>query len=321
MGERKACCIAERRMTETKLIRGYIFNMQHYSIHDGPGIRTTVFMKGCPLSCIWCQNPESQALRPELFFNSEKCIGCGKCVKACPKDAIKIVKKRSKTRRELCDGCGKCTEACPNEARSLMGRYVTAEEVFKEVSGDSIFYQRSGGGVTLSGGEPLLQPDFAAALLRLCRDAGIHTALDTCGYAKWETARKVLKYIDLVLFDFKYMNPKEHKKSTRVSNELILENARKILHELAIPMLARVPVIPGYNDSLTNLEATIKFITKELSDSVKVHLLPYHRLGEAKYERLEKVSKSTAIQPPSEEYMAKLQQMVERMGLQAYIGG
>lgn len=308
-------------MTETKTIKGYIFNIQHYSIHDGPGIRTTVFMKGCPLSCLWCQNPESQALQPELFFNNDLCTGCGKCVKACPRDAIKIVKKHSKTKRELCDNCGECAEVCPNEARSMMGRYITAAEVYKDVAADSMFYRRSGGGITLSGGEPLMQPDFTTAILKMCRDDGIHTVLDTCGYAKWETVKKVLKYTDMVLFDFKHMDPKEHKKSTGVSNELILENAKRIYHELHVPMLARVPVIPGYNDSMTNLEATVKFITKELSSSVKIHLLPYHRLGETKYQRLERTSRSNSIQPPDEEYMAKLQKTVERMGLQSYIGG
>jgi pyruvate formate lyase activating enzyme len=302
-------------------IKGHIFNIQHYSIHDGPGIRTTVFMKGCPLSCLWCQNPESQLLLPELFFNVEKCTGCGKCVQDCPKVAIKIIERHSKTNRKLCDGCGKCAEVCPNEARSLMGRYVTAEEIFKEVSGDSIFYQRSGGGITLSGGEPLAQPDFAVSLLKLCRDAGIHTALDTCGYAKWKTIKQVSKYVDLVLYDFKPMDPKEHKKCTGVSNDLILDNARRIYHELSIPMLARVPIIPGYNDSGKNLEATVRFVTNELSSSIKIHLLPYHRLGETKYERLEKAGNLTSIEPPSEEYMVKLQQMVERLGLQAYIGG
>jgi len=308
-------------MTETKAIKGYIINIQHYSIHDGPGIRTTVFMKGCPLSCIWCQNPESQALKPELFFNREMCIGCGKCIQTCPKDAIKILKKHSKTKRELCDNCGKCADVCPNEARSMMGRHVTTAEVFKDVSSDSIFYQRSGGGVTLSGGEPLMQPDFAATLLKLCHDAGMHTVLDTCGYAKWETTKKVLKYTDLVLFDFKHMDPKEHKKSTGVSNELILENAWRIYHELHLPMLARVPLIPDYNDSVPNLKATVKFIANELSPSIKIHLLPYHGLGETKYERLEQVSKSSSIQPPSDEYMVKLQKIVARMGFQTYIGG
>jgi len=307
--------------SELEATRGVIFNIQTYSIHDGPGIRTTVFMKGCPLTCLWCQNPESQKLPPEIFFDSEKCTGCGKCVEACPNGAIEISDGRSRTNRELCTGQGKCAEVCPNEARNLMGKYVTAGEVFQKVKKDEIFYQRSGGGVTLSGGEPSAQPEFAVSLLRLCKNAGIHTAVDTCGYAKWETLRQVLSYADLVLYDFKHMDPVKHKKHTGVSNDLILDNAKKIHHELSIPMLARVPVVPGYNDSVENIEATAKFIANELGTSVKVHLLPYHKLGEVKYERLEKPGKSVSIEPSSDEHMAKLQKVVEAFGLQTYIGG
>jgi len=218
-------------------------------------------------------------------------------------------------------GAGKCAEVCPHEARNVMGRYVTAEEVFKKVAGDAIFYQRSGGGVTLSGGEPLAQPRFAMSLLKLCKDASIHTALDTSGYAPWDTVRQVLDYVDLVLYDFKHMGPIEHEKCTEVSNDLILDNARKIHHELSIPILARVPIIPGYNDSIENIEATARFIATELGNSIKVHLLPYHRLGETKYERLEKPGKSVSIEPPSEEHMLGLKKIVESFGLTAYIGG
>jgi len=307
--------------SELEATKGVIFNIQTYSIHDGPGIRTTVFMKGCPLTCLWCQNPESQALQPQIFFDSEKCTGCGKCVEACPEGAVEIVDGRSRTNRGLCTGQGKCAEVCPNEARNLMGYYTTAGEVFQRVKKDEIFYQRSGGGVTLSGGEPSAQPEFAISLLRLCRSAGIHTAVDTCGYAKWETLRRVLSYADLVLYDFKHMDPVEHKKHTGVSNDLILDNAKRIYHELSIPMLARVPVVPGYNDSVENIEATARFIASELGTSVKVHLLPYHKLGEVKYERLEKPGKATSIEPASDEHMAKLQKIVESFGLETFIGG
>lgn len=306
---------------EAEAAEGVIFNIQHYSIHDGPGIRTTVFLKGCPMYCLWCQNPESQASQPELFFVSEKCTGCGKCVEVCLEHAIEIYEGRSRTNREICKGAGKCAEVCPNEARNLMGRYVTVGEVFKDVAGDSIFYQRSGGGVTIGGGEPLAQPRFTVSLLKLCKDAGIHTAIDTCGYARWETAKQVLNFVDLVLYDFKHMDPVEHEKCTGVSNDLILENAKKIHHELAIPMLARIPIIPGHNDSVENIEATAKFIATELSNSIKVHLLPYHRLGETKYERLETADKAISIESPSEEYMAELQKIVESFGLTAVVGG
>ena len=308
-------------MSEAADTKGVIFNTQHYSIHDGPGIRTTVFLKGCPLRCVWCQNPESQASLPEIFFNRETCTGCGKCVQVCPRGAIEIVEGHSRTNRKLCSSSGKCAEACPNEARSLMGRYVSVAEVFKEVSGDSIFYQRSSGGVTLSGSDPVDQPEFTISVLKMCKNAGIHTALDTSGYAKWEILRQILEYVDLVLYDFKQMDPLEYKKHTGVSNGLILDNAKRIYQELHIPMLARVPLVPGHNDSGENIKATAKFVTTELRMDVKVHLLPYHRLGEAKYERLECVGHSVSIQPPSDNHVLKLKELVESLGLIACIGG
>jgi pyruvate formate lyase activating enzyme len=307
-------------MVEAQVTKGVIFNIQHYSIHDGPGIRTTVFLKGCPLRCLWCQNPESQASRPEIFFDSERCQGCGICVQACPEGAIELYGGRSRTNRDLCRGTGKCAEVCPNEARNLMGRYVTAGEVFERVAADEVFYQRSGGGVTLSGGEPLAQPQFAISLLKLCKDAAIHTTLDTCGYASWATAKRVLEYVDLVLYDLKHMDPVEHEKHTGVSNDLILDNAKRIHHELSIPMLARIPLIPGYNDTAENIAATAQFIATEL-DSIDVHLLPYHRMGETKYERMEKPKKSISVQPPSDERMEEMKQVFESFGLTVNLGG
>lgn len=308
-------------MAKGQNTKGVIFNIQRYSIHDGPGIRTTVFLKGCPLRCLTCQNPESQTIRPELFFNADRCRGCGECVQVCPEGAIDLLEGRSRTNRVLCNGSGKCVEVCPNEARSLMGRYITAAEAFREAAADDIFYRRSGGGVTLSGGEALFQPRFAMDILRLCRKASIHTTLDTCGYAKWDTARKVLEYVDLVLYDLKHMDPVEHEKFTGVSNELIIENARKIHHELHIPLQIRVPIIPGCNDSIENIEATAEFIATELDSSIKVNLLPYHRLGETKYERLERVEQMIPVEPPDERDLVDFQQIFESYGLTAQIGG
>jgi pyruvate formate lyase activating enzyme len=308
-------------MTETRDTPGVIFNIQRYSIHDGPGIRTTVFLKGCPLRCVWCQNPESQSARPEVFFVAENCTGCGACVRACLEGAIELVGERSRTDRARCRGTGKCAEVCPSEARSLMGRQITAGEVFDEVAADDIFYQRSGGGATLSGGDPLAQPEFAAAVFRLCKESGIHTALDTCGYAPWRTVRQVLEHVDLVLYDFKHMDPDQHQRYTGVPNELILENAERIHRELDIPMLARVPVVPGYNDAVENLTATARFVATELGDSVEVHLLPYHRLGEAKHERMEQPEKSITAQPPSDERMEEIRKIFESFGLTVHLGG
>lgn len=308
-------------LNDARATQGVIFNVQHYSIHDGPGIRTTVFLKGCPLRCLWCQNPESQLTRPELFFNADLCQGCGKCVAVCPNHAVELLDGKSRTDRNSCRASGECVQVCPNDARNIMGKYATAGEVFSQVAADAIFYQQSGGGMTLSGGEPLMQPQFSANLLKLCRDAAIHTTLDTCGYASWDTARRVLEQVDLVLYDFKHMDPVEHKKLTGMSNELILENAKKIRRELNVSMLARVPIAPGLNDSVENVRATAQFIANELGDAVKVHLLPYHRLGEAKYERLEKPSQSVSLEPPNDEHMLELQKIVESFGLTTVIGG
>jgi pyruvate formate lyase activating enzyme len=202
-----------------------------------------------------------------------------------------------------------------------MGKWISAKEVFEEIKRDGIFYERSGGGVTLSGGEPLAQPEFATSILRLCKGAYIHTALETCGHVKWGIFEEVLKFVDLLLYDFKHMDPVKHKKYTGVSNRLILDNARRASHKLSIPMWARIPVIPGYNDSAENIEATAKFIAAELGNCVKrVSLLPYHRLGETKFERLE-VNYSVSTSPPSEEHLQELQRAFERFGLPVYIGG
>jgi pyruvate formate lyase activating enzyme len=307
-------------MDKDEETRGVIFNIQTYSIHDGPGIRTTVFIKGCPLRCAWCQNPESQMGIPQLFFNRELCAGCGRCLQVCPEGAIELHEGKSWTNRIVCRGSGKCVEVCPNEARNMAGRYVTAGEVFKKVMEDKIFYERSGGGVTLGGGEPLASPEFSASLLRLCKNAGIHTALDTCGYAKWETVKQILLHVDLVLYDLKHMDPAAHRLYTGVSNEIILENAKRICKELHISLLARIPIIPGFNDSIGNIEATGRFIATELGASTEVYLLPYHQLGEVKYQKLEKPGNPDSIIPPDETCIMTFKGVFESFGMKVHGG-
>lgn len=310
-----------KKINNLEISKGFVFDIQHYSIHDGPGIRTTVFLTGCPLKCLWCQNPESQQLYPRLFFRYDKCTGCGKCIPVCIHGAVVLNGKSAKTNRQLCKGCGECIKACPSEARSIIGKEITSEEVFKDVSSDKIFYQESNGGVTLSGGEVLFQPEFSSSILELCKNHDIHTAIETSGYGSWENMKQILAYTDLVLFDFKHLDDYEHKKLTGVSNKTILENAKKIWHDLKIPIIARVPVIPGCNDSITNINQTADFISAELDKSVNVDLLPYNSLGETKYKNLEQPWNGFSGTIPSDEKMNELRNIFKSYGLSVKIGG
>ena len=300
---------------EIEKISGIVFNIQHYSIHDGPGIRTTVFLKGCPLRCLWCQNPESQTSKPEIFLNQEKCAGCGQCVLTCPESAISINNNKSVTDRKKCIGCGACAQVCKPEARTLMGYSITAGEVFEIVNRDAIFYKSSDGGVTVSGGDPVFQPDFSAAILELCQNAGMHTAIETSGFSKWESLKIILSHANLVLYDLKHMDTGMHKVLTGVPNEPILENVKRIYHELKLPITIRIPVIPGYNDSAGNMEKVGKFISAELGRDVEVNLLPYHRLGLGKNVQLEKDPMLEDVKPPEEIHMEQLREILRRMNI------
>lgn len=282
--------------------RGIIFNIQRYAIHDGPGIRTTVFFKGCPLSCFWCQNPESQKLKPEVFLDKSNCVCCGVCVAVCPTGSSVLSEDSSTIDRVKCTGCGKCVEACPNGARSLVGKYVTVDEVMQEVLRDRKFYKNSGGGITLSGGEPTAQPEFALAILRRSKEEGLHTALDTCGYAPWSTLEKILEYTDLALYDIKHMDPVKHREATGVSNDLILENAKRIARYK--PMRVRVPIVPGFNDSVKDITAIVDFVKSSLG-SVPIDLLTYNNLCESKYLRLDRTY--IQLEGKSEEAMKELE--------------
>jgi len=280
--------------------KGYIFNIQRFSIHDGPGIRSTVFLKGCPLRCFWCQNPESQKQAPEIFFNYHDCGLCGECVALCPAGASAIVQNSVAIDRDKCIGCGQCAAVCPNGARTLVGKLVTAGEVTDEVIRDKNFYKNSGGGVTLSGGEPLFQPEFLLAILAECKNEGLHTALDTTGYASWPTIEKILPFTDLVLFDIKCIDPHKHYQATGKANSLILENAQKIAK--IKPMRVRVPLIPGFNDSQEEIRSIVNFVKLHLS--VPIDLLPYNRLADSKYERMGR--KPSKLQDISEDLFHEL---------------
>jgi pyruvate formate lyase activating enzyme len=290
-------------------IKGTIFDIKRFAVHDGPGIRTTVFFKGCPLRCMWCHNPESMKIQRQIVFFDNKCIGCGECFKRCPNKAIEATPEGRKYHKDKCTLCGTCVEYCYAEATVMQGKVVTVDEVVDEVKKDIPFYKNSGGGVTLSGGEPTMQPEFCIAILEASKKAGMHTALDTSGYVKIDVLKDVLKYVDLVLYDIKHLDPEKHKEYTGVSNELILSNLFEI-DKLGIPIEIRMPTIPGINDSEENLLALCQLVNKVKSIE-RIRLLPYHRLGEGKYERLEMEYKLKGLETPNKERMEELVQFIK----------
>lgn len=300
---------------QLRSITGTIFNIQHYCIHDGPGIRTNVFVKGCPLHCLWCANPESQNPSPQLMYRSDLCVGCRQCAMLCPNQAISFSSGSvAKTNRMLCSACGKCVDICPKKAREITGYKITAGEVFDEIAQDVLFYGEDGG-VTVTGGEALSQPIFTAAILQLCKEAGIHTAIETCGFAKWENITSVLQYTDLVLFDVKETDPDLHKKYTGVDNRLILENLRKINDLTSCEIWVRVPTIPGYNDDASNITATGQFVQKYLPHCTQIHLLPFHKLGEGKFDQLENTPNGFHSEVPSDTYMESLRTLIRNLNI------
>ncbi|MFC1934889.1 glycyl-radical enzyme activating protein, partial [Chloroflexota bacterium] len=286
-----------------------------YSVHDGPGIRTIVFFKGCPLRCAWCSNPETQSRKPELLFDDAKCIHCGHCIKVCPTRAVSLSTENTiMIDRRLCQACGHCVELCPGSARKIAGRYVSVEEVFKQLVKDELFYRNSNGGITFSGGEPVVQSAFAKELAYRCNEAGLQVALETCGYSPWKRLERVIKSVSLVLYDIKNMSGTQHQRFTGVSNKLILRNARAI-SDSKVPMIIRIPVIPGFNDSKENIISTTVF-AKGLASVSEIHLISYHELGIVKYGKL--CRGNTWQGPvPNLECLEILQQLVESMGVKA----
>ena len=280
---------------------GIVFDIKKFSIHDGPGIRTTIFFKGCPLRCWWCHNPESQSPEPELTFRKSRCIGCGACREACSRGAIAA---DLSVNAELCTLCGECVIACYAEAREMVGREMSVAQVMAEIERDVPFYDESGGGVTFSGGEPLAQPDFLLALLQACREREIHTAVDTCGFAPWQVLDKIRRHVDLFLYDLKLMDEAEHIRYTGVSNKLILKNL-EMLAERGHDITLRVPIIPGINDSDEHIRQLGAFAAT-LPHLNRVDVLPYHNIAAEKYQRLDRVYKLPETRPPSDERMAEI---------------
>lgn len=294
---------------EKRVPKGRIFNIQRFSTEDGPGIRTTVFLKGCSLTCLWCSNPESQQTRPELAHNNNLCDQCGRCVPACTKNAIALDEHGVRVNRDLCDNCGDCVLVCGPRALRMIGQEKTVDEVFEEILKDRQYYRNSQGGVTCSGGEPLMQAPFVEALFQRCQEAGIHTTLDTCGYGPGAPLEKVLKYTNLVLFDIKAMDNEVHTKTTGVSNRSVLDNAQRVA-DSNVPMIIRVPLIPDITDTDENITAIAQFV-KKLRPGQMVNVLPYHRFGMNKYTMLDQMYPMKDAQPLSQERVAKIVELFE----------
>jgi pyruvate formate lyase activating enzyme len=301
------------------LSTGLIFDIKKYSVHDGPGIRTTLFFKGCPLQCAWCHNPESQAASVEMMYRPQRCQQCGACVEACASGAIQWSEAGPLTDWSTCVRCGACAAQCYAEAREAVGRTLTVEQAMAEIERDVAFYDESGGGVTFSGGEPLQQADFLGALLRACQEKEIHSVVDTSGFAAWETLDRLRADVDLFLYDLKTMDEARHRQFTGVSNALILENLRR-LSALGHPVLIRIPVIPSVNADDESVRQLGAFIAS-LPHVIGVELLPYHRIGLDKYDRLNLPYALPEVLPPSDARMAEIAQLLRQWGLSVKGGG
>jgi len=255
-----------------------VFDIQRYSVHDGPGIRTLVFFKGCPLRCRWCQNPESMDRRQEIAFFANKCIGCGECANVCPRGAI-VFEDGRRINRELCDRCGECAKVCYAEALTIIGKQYDVRSLLDIVERDRPFYEQSGGGVTVSGGEPTVQYEFLLEFLRAAKEAGLNTVIETCGAFAWDKFERLLSYLDIVYFDLKVADEEEHRRLTGVGNERILANARKLARS-GKEVVFRIPLVPMMTTTERNVSDLIELLHK--LEQEEVHLLPYHKMGESK---------------------------------------
>jgi pyruvate formate lyase activating enzyme len=297
--------------------RGLVFEIRRFCLHDGPGIRTTVFFKGCPLSCLWCHNPEGRSFEPSLMYFEERCRHCGECASACPNHAIREVEGKMQTGPE-CQVCGTCVEACKSNARQIAGRWMTVPEIVKQVERDSAFFDESGGGVTISGGEPFYQPFFLRALLQAFREKRIHTTVETCGFVKSDLLLSLKDNVDLFLFDVKILDPLKHRQYIGVSNDLILTNLENLARGGA-RLVVRVPLITTVNDSEDEM-FRLGHLLRELRIS-EVHLLPYHSTGTGKYARLKMPYLLKDLVPPSPESVQRLGEKLEGFGLKVTVGG
>jgi pyruvate formate lyase activating enzyme len=304
-------------------LTGLVSDFQRFSIHDGPGIRTIVFLKGCPLHCAWCQNPETVNPRPEIMLVPNNCIGCAKCVEVCPSGCIAHngTGRINAIDRDRCSlsSCGKCEKVCYANAINICGRYLTVAEVLEVVERDREFYERTGGGITFSGGEPTAQPVFLEALARAAKARKLHTAIETSGYAKWDVLESTLPLMDLVLYDLKHMDSKKHRQRTGVPNDLILENLKR-LDSLGIPFRIRLPLIPGFNDSVESIRATAAFVAG-LKHLEALDILPYHRMGEPKWGQLAQPYEFHGISPHTGDQVHELAGIPREYAIEVTVGG
>jgi len=296
---------------------GLVFDIQRYALHDGPGIRTTVFFKGCPLTCWWCHNPEGRSPKPDLMFFENRCLVCGDCIRVCPHGAVHCLKGEVRTDSE-CQVCGTCAEACPAGARKVAGRHMTVAEVMREVEQDLIFWDESGGGVTFSGGEPLAQPRFLESLLDACREKRIHTVLETCGLANRDVVLGLSEKAGLVLFDLKTLDPVKHKKFTGVSNDSIVANLEALAAKHTAVMV-RYPIIPEINDDSENVGRMVSLLSR--LRLWQIHLLPYHESGTEKYKRLGMEFRLDDIKAPPASLVTKIAAEFEKAGFKVKVGG
>ncbi len=309
----------EEQTSPASDLRGIVFNIMRFSVHDGPGIRTTVFLKGCPLRCAWCHNPESQSFHPEVMYSAARCVHCGDCIAACPNHALAWSSESGPVRdRDRCENCGTCAGACPTAARQVVGRQMTVAELMREIRKDAIFFDESGGGVTFSGGEPLAQPDFLAAALDACAQEGIHRVVDTSGFAPTDVLRRIAPNVSLFLFDLKTLDDARHRQFVGSSNELVLKNL-KTLVALGSKLIVRIPIIPTVNDDIKQIRAAVEFLAdlglREFS------LLPYHSLGDDKYSRLSLEQPKQTFSAPT---LSDIQSIADRFrshGFAVHIGG
>ena len=290
---------------------GHVFNIQRFSTHDGPGIRTTVFLKGCPLRCFWCQNPESQAMESVLMFRKQQCASCGRCAAVCPQEANKMVDGKLVFDRSRCNACGSCATACLAGLRNVQGELMSAEQVMKVVLKDHRTYDNSGGGMTVSGGSVEMQADFTVALLQYAHAEGINTCVEMAGAFPWPIVKKITDHCDYILYDLKHMDDEKHKQGVGVSNKYVLENAKHLVDEQK-KILFRVPLIPGYNDSHESVRAVAGFVRNELGlrPVEYIELLPYNNLGEEKYGRMDFKGEHPAYKRQASEYLTELKEIV-----------